>query len=84
VRSKADRPEMTPLDPTDVDKYVGVPLGGEQPKHPFTTNDIRRFVQGLDNPHRLLWDDAYAEKSPFGSPPSTPPCCRSCWRASTG
>jgi hypothetical protein len=58
--------EFTPLDTSDVDRWVGVPVGGGQPKLPFSANDIRRFVQGMDNPHRLYWDDGYAAASPFG------------------
>src|SRR5262245_5223342 len=58
--------EFKQLDTTDVDRWVGVPVGGAQPKLPFDANDIRRFVQGMDNPHRLYWDDDYAASSPFG------------------
>jgi hypothetical protein len=58
--------EFKQLDTTDVDRWIGVPVGGAQPKLPFDANDIRRFVQGMDNPHRLYWDDDYAARSPFG------------------
>ncbi len=40
------QPEMLQMDTTDVDRWIGVPLGGQQLKEPFATNDIRRFVQG--------------------------------------
>jgi hypothetical protein len=58
--------EFKQLDTTDVDRWVGLPVGGAQQKLPFDANDIRRFVQGMDNPHRLYWDDDYAAASPFG------------------
>jgi N-terminal half of MaoC dehydratase len=58
--------ELAPLDTSDVDRWVGVPLGGDQPKLPFSANDIRRYVQGVDNPNRLYYDDGYAARSPFG------------------
>ena len=54
------------LDTSDVDRWVGVPQGGEQRRDPFTTNDIRRFVQGMDNPNRLYYEPDYAAASPFG------------------
>src|SRR5579862_6864462 len=58
--------ELAPLDTSDVDRWIGVPLGGDQPKLPFSANDIRRYTQGVDNPNRLYWDDGYAAGSPFG------------------
>lgn len=54
------------IDTTDVDRWIGVPIGGQQPREPFSTNDIRRFVQGMDNPNRLYFDPDYAAESPFG------------------
>jgi hypothetical protein len=58
--------QFTQMDTSDVDRWIGVPVGGDQPKLPFDANDIRRFAQGMDNPHRLYWDDGYAAGSPFG------------------
>ena len=63
---KTEEPEFDPLDTSDVDRWIGVPLGGPQPREPFSVNDIRRFVQGMDNPNRLYWDVDYATASPFG------------------
>jgi acyl dehydratase len=58
--------EFVEIDTSDVDRWVGVPVGGEQPKLPFSANDIRRYVQSVDNPNRLHYDDDYAARSPFG------------------
>jgi len=54
------------MDTTEVDRWIGVPLGGQQFREPFSTNDIRRFVQGMQNPNPLYFDDEFAERSRFG------------------
>jgi acyl dehydratase len=54
------------FDTSDVDRWVGVPLGGGQMKEPVTATDIRRWVQGMQNPHPLYWNDEYAAASCFG------------------
>ena len=54
------------LDTTEVDKWIGVPLGGQQPKEPFGVNDVRRFVQGVANPNPLYFDEVYAAEGRFG------------------
>jgi acyl dehydratase len=54
------------MDTTEVDRWIGVPLGGQQFREPFSTNDIRRFVQGMQNPNPLYFDDDYAAESRFG------------------
>ena len=58
--------EFDELDTSDVDRWNGLPVGGPQPLEPFSANDIRRFVQGTDNPNRLYFDVDYAAESPFG------------------
>ena len=63
---KVEEPEFDQLDTTDVDRYLGMPFGGDQPRDPFSVNDIRRFVQGMDNPNRLYFDVDYAADSRFG------------------
>jgi len=60
------KPELLEMDCTDVDRWIGVPLGGQQFKEPFSTNDIRRFVQGVQNPNPLHFDEEYAAKSRYG------------------
>jgi acyl dehydratase len=54
------------LDTTDVDRWVGVPLGGGRMKDPVATNDVRRWVQGVQNPNPLYYDEEYAAESRFG------------------
>ena len=58
--------EFLEIDTSDVDRWIGVPVGGDQPKLPFSANDIRRYVQSVDNPNRLYYDDVHATRSPFG------------------
>lgn len=60
------KPELLEMDSTEVDRWIGVPLGGQQFKEPFSTNDIRRFVQGVQNANPLYYDEEYAAASRFG------------------
>jgi acyl dehydratase len=53
------------LDTTDVDRWVGKPLGGAQIKDSVHVNDIRRWAQGMQNPNPLHYDDDYAAESVF-------------------
>ena len=54
------------LDTTDVDRWIGKPLGGGRIKDPVVTNDIRRWAQGMQNPNPLHYDEEYAAGSRFG------------------
>jgi acyl dehydratase len=54
------------LDTTDVDRWVGRPLGGGVLKDPLAPNDIRRWAQGMQNPNPLHFDEAYAAASRYG------------------
>jgi acyl dehydratase len=66
------------LDTTDVDRWIGRPLGGGQLKEPITVNDIRRWVQAMHNPNPIHYDEAVAAKSVFGrlvAPQSFTICC---------
>jgi len=58
--------ELQPLDTTDVDNWMGRPVGGGQLKEPVRTMDIRRWAQAMQNPNPLYYDEDYAEKSVFG------------------
>ena len=58
--------DLIPIDPSDVDRWIGVPLGGGQLKEPVATNDIRRWAQGMQNPNPLYFDEEYAAASRFG------------------
>ena len=54
-------------DLTDVDRFVGVPMGGTQFTFPIEERDVRRFVEAMSNPNPLHFDAAYAAASRFGS-----------------
>jgi acyl dehydratase len=54
------------LDTTDVDKYVGKRIAGGHLKDPVSTNDIRRWVQGLDYPNPIHFDTDAAARTRFG------------------
>jgi acyl dehydratase len=54
------------LDTSDVDRWVGVPLGGGYLKDPVHVNDIRRWSQGMQNPNPLYYDDRFAAEGRFG------------------
>lgn len=54
------------LDTTDVDRWVGVPLGGGELRDSVAANDIRRWSQGMQNANPLHYDDDYAAQSRFG------------------
>jgi acyl dehydratase len=51
---------------SDVDRWIGVPLGGAHMKDDVHVNDIRRWAQGMQNPNPLHYDDAWAAESRFG------------------
>jgi acyl dehydratase len=53
------------LDTSDVDRWVGVPLGGGYLKDPVHVNDIRRWAQGMQNPNPLYYDDRFAAEGRF-------------------
>jgi acyl dehydratase len=54
------------FDTSDVDRWIGVPTGGGQMKEPVTATDVRRWVQGMQNPNPLHYDEGYAARSCFG------------------
>jgi hypothetical protein len=54
------------LDTSDVDRWVGVPLGGGYLKDPVHVNDVRRWAQGMQNPNPLYYDDRFAAEGRFG------------------
>ena len=70
--------ELLPLDTTDVDRWIGRPVGGGQLKDPIRTLDIRRWAQAMQNPNPLYYDDDYAARSALGrivAPQSFTICC---------
>ena len=57
--------ELT-LDTTDVDRWIGIPLGGGQLKEPVHINDIRRWAQGMQNPNPLYYEEDCAAEGVHG------------------
>ena len=69
---------FAPLDISDVERWVGRPLAIAQLKEPISANDIRRWVQGMQNPNRLYYDDKFARQGALGemvAPQSFLVCC---------
>ena len=54
------------LDTSDVDKWIGKPLVFAEMWDPCNATDIRRWVQAMDYPNPLHWDQTFAENSKFG------------------
>jgi len=54
------------FDTSDVDRWIGVPLGGGRLKEPIGVTDVRRWVQGVQNPNPLYFDEEWAAGSRFG------------------
>jgi len=70
--------QLEPLDTSDVDRWIGKPIGGGQLKEPISVTDIRRWAQGMSNPNRLYYDEEFAKESVFGqivAPQSFAVCC---------
>ena len=65
MKQRADG--LIDLDTRDVDRWIGVPLGGGRLKDPIHPNDLRRWAQGMQNPNPLYFDEAYAAASRFGA-----------------
>lgn len=58
--------ELETLDTTDVDRWIGQPIGGGQLEDPVSTTDIRHWAQAMQNPNPLYINKAFAEASEFG------------------
>lgn len=58
--------ELDQLDTADLERWLGRPLGGARVKEPMTVTDVRRWVQAMENPNRLHFDDDFVSQSVFG------------------
>jgi N-terminal half of MaoC dehydratase len=66
MSAKADTSGRMQLDLSDVDKRVGLPVGGGQAWEPCSATDIRRWVHALDYPNPIHWNQELAAQSKFG------------------
>ena len=56
-KAKIREDGMIELDTSDVDRWIGKPLGGARLKDPVEPNDLRRWAQGMQNPNPLHYDE---------------------------
>lgn len=54
------------LDLSDLDKWVGKPVVFAEMYDPCNATDIRRWVQAMDYPNPIHWDEEFARDSRFG------------------
>jgi acyl dehydratase len=54
------------FDTSDVDRWIGVPLGGSRARWPVNEIDIARWAQAMHNPNPLYFDEDYARGSRWG------------------
>jgi acyl dehydratase len=54
------------MDTSDVDKWIGKQIVFAELWDPCSATDIRRFVQAMDYPNPLHWDEQFARSSKFG------------------
>lgn len=54
------------LDTSDVDKWIGKPVVFAEFWDPCNATDIRRWVQAMDYPNPIHWDEEFATNSKFG------------------
>jgi acyl dehydratase len=62
----ADTIDAPTLDTSDVDRYVGKPVVFAEMWDPCNATDIRRWVQAMDYPNPIHWDQEFAGASKFG------------------
>ncbi len=58
--------QTTTLDTSDLDKWVGKPVVFAELWDPCSATDVRRWVQAMDYPNPVHWDEEFARKSKFG------------------
>jgi acyl dehydratase len=66
MTESATEVELEPIDTSDLDHWIGRPVAGEQLKEPITVTDIRRWVQGMNYPNRLHYEEEFAAEGEFG------------------
>lgn len=54
------------FDLSDLDRYIGQQVVFNELREPCHTTDIRRWVQAMDYPNPVHWDEDFAKTSRFG------------------
>jgi acyl dehydratase len=49
------------IDTSDVERWIGETIGGEQLREPISVSDMRRWVQAMHNPNPVHYDDDYRD-----------------------
>jgi acyl dehydratase len=62
----APQTDSVTLDTSDIDPWVGKPVVFAELWDPCNATDIRRWVQAMDYPNPLHWDEEFARSSKFG------------------
>jgi hypothetical protein len=62
----ADERGLLQIDTSDVDRWIGQPVGGGQLLEPVSRTDIRRWAQGMQNPNPLYLNEDFANASALG------------------
>jgi acyl dehydratase len=78
VVTESETPTMERPDTSDVDRWIGRLVGGGQMQEPVSATDIRRWVQAMQNPNPIFFDDHAAGTSVAGelvAPQSFTVCC---------
>jgi hypothetical protein len=52
-----------PIDTSDVERWMGKAVGGEQLREPVTVSDMRRWVQAMHNPNPAHYDEDHRDTS---------------------
>jgi acyl dehydratase len=55
------------IDTTDVDRWMGKEVGGEQLREPVTRSDVFRWVQAMRNPNPAYFDKDWVEANSQGA-----------------
>lgn len=62
----AEGDAVTGMDTSDVDRWIGKPIVFAEMWDPCNATDIRRWVQALDYPNPVHWDEMFARSTKFG------------------
>jgi len=58
--------EYEALDISDVNRWLGKTIGGEQLREPVSLTDVRRWAQAMQNANPVYFDESFANATGFG------------------